>query len=63
MSGYFNDPDDCPGLAHLCEHVLMHGQSLQGGLNEQFGQYGNPPLAQTGPSEVRIEVHCKGCNI
>lgn len=63
MSGYFNDPDDCPGLAHLCEHVLMHGHSLQGGLNEQFGQYGNPPLAQTGPSEVRIEVHCEGCDI
>ena len=24
-SGSFNDPDDCPGLAHLLEHVLFTG--------------------------------------
>ncbi len=24
-AGYLSDPDDIPGLAHLCEHMLFLG--------------------------------------
>lgn len=25
ISGYLNDPDELPGLAHFCEHMLFLG--------------------------------------
>ncbi len=63
MSGYFSDPSDCPGLAHLCEHLLMHGNSDLDGLNTLFTQYGQAPSAKTGPCEVVFDVLCSASKI
>ncbi|XP_071576798.1 insulin-degrading enzyme-like [Temnothorax nylanderi] len=49
--GYNKDPDDLPGLAHLCEHMLPLGTkecSQQNDYNEYLSQYGGYNNARTG---------------
>ncbi|EMR09884.2 hypothetical protein PNEG_01646 [Pneumocystis murina B123] len=36
--GYYSDPDDIPGLAHFCEHILFMG-SLKASTNINFFSY------------------------
>ena len=50
--GYFNDPWDCPGLAHLLEHTLMRGSAEQLGLFELAQQFNAELFAFTGMYEI-----------
>ncbi|XP_077261630.1 insulin-degrading enzyme-like [Temnothorax americanus] len=48
--GYNHDPDDLPGLAHLCEHMLLLGTKKypkQNDYNEYLSQYGGWSNAST----------------
>ncbi|XP_071653513.1 insulin-degrading enzyme-like isoform X2 [Temnothorax longispinosus] len=44
--GYNNDPEDLPGLAHLCQH-LLGTESQQHDYLEYLNQYGGSRLART----------------
>ena len=46
--GYFNDPWDCPGLAHLFEHTLMRGSAEQLGLHDVAQEFNTELHAFTG---------------
>ncbi|XP_024886962.1 insulin-degrading enzyme-like isoform X2 [Temnothorax curvispinosus] len=48
--GFKHDPDDLPGLAHLCEHMLLLGTKeypQQNDYNEYLSQYGGWDNATT----------------
>jgi len=49
--GYFNDPDDIPGIAHFCEHMLFLGTEKypeEGDYNEYMSAHGGTENAATG---------------
>ncbi|KIM25114.1 hypothetical protein M408DRAFT_223654 [Serendipita vermifera MAFF 305830] len=37
--GYFSDPDDMPGMAHLCEHVILTGSQVGNKKDMNCWQY------------------------
>ena len=44
--GYFDDPHDIPGLAHLVEHVIMRGHASQPGLSTLFREH-----------QIKVDAH------
>ena len=53
--GYLNDPDDLPGIAHFCEHMLFLGTTPfpdEGGFEQLVGASGGSNNAYTAGEET-----------
>ena len=59
--GYTNDPPDCPGLAHLLEHVLLagkHKDSSETNLLTRLQQHGGFVNAWTAAETMNVHFEC-----
>lgn len=55
FSGFFNDPDDIPGLAHFCEHMLFLGTEKyknENDYNKYLNEHGGSSNAATYPDHT-----------
>lgn len=60
--GYFNDPDDIPGIAHFCEHMLFLGTKAfpeEGGFDKFLTANGGDSNAYTDNEDTCFFFSCR----
>lgn len=65
-AGHFYDPDICPGLSHLLEHMLFMGSRHfpnPNAVNDFIEQYGGSINAWTGTEYTNFHYQCDGTAI
>ncbi|MET1219663.1 MAG: insulinase family protein [Glaciecola sp.] len=62
-TGYFDDPDDFPGLAHLYEHTLMRGSALAPGCHTVLANHHYTVAAVTDMQQITLTMECAHADV